>query len=255
MRPGPKGSFDEISVKDPSIVFYQGQWEVFHGEAIRSGYNQKMEIKPGPWMLLVQGLRAEDHHGDYAELPWHMGLIVQDPPSSSPFSPCSPSQAWAWYKRVPPIKGCNYLPRTAVNSTEMWNPDTFSGKEPYPGKQQSPIPGIHNSGWVPSPGLSRVVDRSAWPDLRRYVTGVIGRFQRDRRILAWDLYNEPGNSNMGEKSLPLCEATFTWARSVQPGQPLTVGVWTDLESPMSQRIMSLCDIVSFHGYDTANGLR
>ena len=32
----------------------------------------------------------------------------------------------------------------------------------------------------------------------------------------WDLYNEPGNSNMGDKSLPLVEAVFTWARAEKP---------------------------------------
>ena len=29
-------------------------------------------------------------------------------------------KAWAWYADVGPIVGCNYLPRTAVNMTEMW---------------------------------------------------------------------------------------------------------------------------------------
>jgi hypothetical protein len=59
----------------------------------------------------------------------------------------------------------------------------FAGKEPRPGKQDDPIPGVHNSGWVPSPGHKLVEDRlrastaggeqakpedrAAWPSLER----------------------------------------------------------------------------------------
>ena len=33
----------------------------------------------------------------------------------------SEEKAWTWYAEVGPIVGCNYLPRTAVNMTEMWH--------------------------------------------------------------------------------------------------------------------------------------
>jgi hypothetical protein len=224
----------------------------------------------------------------------------------------SQQAAWQWYTTTAPIRGCNYLPRTAVNVTEMWQCETydpttigqelawaeaagynglrvflqylvwrddpaglvarldqflevasnhgmrttlvpfcdcsFSGREPYLGPQDAPMPGIHNSGWVPSPGLGRVTDRSAWPDLECYAKDLVRRFGQDDRVLIWDLYNEPGNSGMGEKSLPLVEAAFTWAREVNPAQPLTVGLWNDLTGPMSRRLAELSDIVSFHAY-------
>ena len=131
----------------------------------------------------------------------------------------------------------------------------FAGKEPAVGQQDDPVPGVHNSGWVPSPGLKRVTDRAAWPDLERYVKDLAGAFGRDRRIVLWDLYNEPGNSAMGEKSLPLMEAAFAWAREAGPTQPLTVGAWADFRSPMQRRMMELSDVVSFHGYDPPQGIR
>jgi alpha-L-fucosidase len=232
--------------------------------------------------------------------------------------PWSREKAWEWYKRVAPIAGCNFLPRTAVNSTEMWQKETFdprtidqelgwaqqsgynsvrvflqyvvwkadpqgfkkrlaeflaiaerhkirpllvpfcdcsfSGKEPYLGRQDDPVPGVHNSGWVPSPGLKRVTDRAAWPDLQGYIQDVVGTFGQDDRVLLWDLYNEPGASNMGDKSLPLVEATFAWARAAGPKQPLTMGAWIDFGSRMSRRMMELSDVVSFHGYDGPEGL-
>jgi hypothetical protein len=125
---------------------------------------------------------------------------------------------------------------------------SFSGREPYLGPQDAPVAGIHNSGWVPSPGLKRVTDRSAWPDLKRYIQNLVSRFGRDERVLIWDLYNEPGNSNMGEQSLPLVEAAFEWAREADPAQPLTVGLWNEFEGPMSRRLAELSDVVSFHAY-------
>ena len=55
-----------------------------------------------------------------------------------------------------------------------------------------------------------MTDRSVWPDLERYVKDIVGTFGQDPRVLIWDLYNEPGNSRMGTKSLPLAEAAFAY---------------------------------------------
>jgi hypothetical protein len=119
--------------------------------------------------------------------------------------------------------------------------------EPYLGKQRDPIPGMILPSWTPSPGLKAVTDKSTWGDLEKYIKEIVGAFARDRRVLMWDLYNEPGNSDMGNKSLPLVEATFLWARSVNPSQPLTMGVWSaPLE--ISQRQLDLSDVISFHFY-------
>ena len=126
--------------------------------------------------------------------------------------------------------------------------------EPYLGKQRDPIPGMIAPSWTPSPGLSKVTDRSAWPDLRRYVEDVIGAFAHDERVAFWDLYNEPGNSGMGNKSLPLVEATFEWARYVNPSQPLTVSVWNGSLTAMNGRLVELSDVVSFHAYTDYKGL-
>ena len=71
---------------------------------------------------------------------------------------------------------------------------SFAGKEPYLGPQDDPVPGVHNSAWVPSPGLKRVTDRAVWLDLEKYVRDIVGHFKDDRRVLIWDLYNEPGNT-------------------------------------------------------------
>lgn len=125
--------------------------------------------------------------------------------------------------------------------------------EPYLGKQRDPIPGMIAPSWTPSPGLKAVTDKSAWPDLERYVKDVVGLFGQDRRVLMWDLYNEPGNSGLGNDSRPLAEAAFAWARAMSPSQPLTMSPW-GAPAEISSRQLELSDVVSFHFYGNYEGL-
>lgn len=129
----------------------------------------------------------------------------------------------------------------------------FANRIAAAGKQPPPVPGVHNSQWVSSPPLAMVTNYSAWPELESYAKDMVQTFGHDRRIVAWDLYNEAGNSRMGTNSLPLLKAVFDWARSAHPAQPLTSCAWIDFKSPMSQRIMELSDVVSFHGYLPLSG--
>jgi len=135
---------------------------------------------------------------------------------------------------------------------------------PKLGPQHPPIPGVHNSGWVQSPGAKALADPSQYPRLRDYVTGVIGTFARDRRVLAWDLWNEPDNANEPayiqlepKKKIELVDAllprVFAWAREVDPTQPLTSGVWHGDWSgkdqlPTTRIQISESDVLSFHDY-------
>ena len=140
--------------------------------------------------------------------------------------------------------------------------------DPYPklGPQRPPIPGVHNSGWLQSPGATALTDPSQYPRLKTYVQGVVGAFGNDPRILAWDLWNEPNNkngepyrklepTNKVELIVTLLPQVFAWARSAHPIQPLTSGVWEgDYSSPdklnAMQRIqLEDSDVLSFHTYD------
>src|SRR6476659_8611213 len=70
-----------------------------------------------------------------------------------------------------------------------WDPD------PHLGPQHAPTPGVHNSGWVQAPGAKALQDPAASARLRAYVTGVVGAFGKDARVLGWDVWNEPDNTN------------------------------------------------------------
>jgi endo-1,4-beta-mannosidase len=203
----------------------------------------------------------------------------------------SEAKANHWYESQGWIVGCNYIPSTAINQLEMWQPDTYDAftieKElkwakqigfnsvrvflhhllwdqdsvgflirlnnflsvahrydiktvfvlfdavwdPYPklGKQPEPKRGVHNSGWVQSPGAKVLKNQNHYNELRSYVEGVISYFKNDERVLAWDLFNEPDNMNQAsyndsdygvdkaQLSLQLLKKTLSWSRAIRSG--------------------------------------
>lgn len=145
-----------------------------------------------------------------------------------------------------------------------WDPD------PKLGPQRPPIPGVHNSGWVQAPGRAVLTDPAQYPKLKSYVRGVVGAFANDKRILAWDVWNEPDNdngssygklepANKQQLVLTLLPQVFEWARSAHPAQPLTSGVWAgdwsslDKMSPMARVQIEESDVITFHNYDWPEG--
>ena len=143
-----------------------------------------------------------------------------------------------------------------------WDPS------PHLGPQHPPTPGVHNSGWVQSPGAAALADASQYPRLKAYVQGVVGAFAKDDRILAWDVWNEPGADNAGSyakeelqekdkiaRVAALLPQAFEWAREVNPMQPLTSGLWAVDNSPDGANLGELqqiqlreSDILTFHNY-------
>ena len=116
------------------------------------------------------------------------------------------------------------------------------------GKQPDPVPGVHNSRWVSSPPLKMLGDRSAHPKLKAYLQDMVGTFGQDKRIIIWDLYNEPGNGGQNDKNIDLIKNIFVWTREMKPIQPLTISAWTDFNGRMPQMFMLHSDIVSYHNY-------
>jgi hypothetical protein len=220
-----------------------------------------------------------------------------------------------WYKQQHWIVGCNFIPSTAINELEMWQPETFDtatidrelswannigmnvarvflhyipwqsdskgfkkriseyltiadkdhiktifvffddcwNEDPQAGKQPEPKPGVHNSGWMQSPGKKMHTDLTSWNELKKYVKDVLVTFKNDNRILMWDLYNEPGNGNYNETSLPLLKDVFEWSWEVRPSQPLTTGIWYDNKN-FNDWQLSHSDVITFHNYSKADEL-
>jgi len=127
---------------------------------------------------------------------------------------------------------------------DCWN-DTYSA-----GTQPLPKMGIHNSGWIRDPGTMIYKYPDSLSMLKNYVTDVMTSFKNDHRILMWDLYNEPGNSSNENKSLPLLKAVFSWARSVNPSQPITAGVWSFSAAfdDLNKFQLENSDVITYHYY-------
>jgi hypothetical protein len=139
---------------------------------------------------------------------------------------------------------------------------------PQLGAQHAPIPGVHNSGWVQSPGAKALADPSQYPRLKQYVQGVVGAFAKDERILGWDVWNEPGSDQTGNypktelnnkekvaRVVALLPQAFEWAREANPTQPLTSGVYevdTAADENALEEIERVqvreSDIITFHNY-------
>src|SRR3954468_15520418 len=246
----------------------------------------------------------------------------------------SEAKANEWYERQGWLVGCNYIPSTAINQLEMWQPETFDlpriEKElgwakglgfnnirvflhhllweqdptgflqrldmflsvadrhdigtmfvlfdavwdPYPkiGAQPQPKFGVHNSGWVQSPGADVLKKADSYDQLQSYVQGVIGRFANDERVVIWDLFNEPDNMNItsyndvdygeqkAELSLKLLKKTILWAREMNPVQPLTAAPWNWMEgegntlSDLDNYMFNHSDVISFHCYENQSGM-
>jgi hypothetical protein len=146
--------------------------------------------------------------------------------------------------------------------------------DPHPalGKQREPKPHVHNSGWVQSPGLNALKNPRRHARLEAYAKGVMSRFKNDKRVHAWDLFNEPENpntsaygkieaENKAELAHVLLKKVYAWAREVDPAQPLTMGVWLgnwsdpDKLTPVEKFMLENSDLISFHNYGPLDDMK
>ncbi|MDG2147498.1 MAG: cellulase family glycosylhydrolase [Flavobacteriaceae bacterium] len=158
---------------------------------------------------------------------------------------------------------------------DCWHP------VPKLGKQPDPLPFIHNSGWVQAPGSAILGDSLRHQEIKNYIKGVMSHFADDKRIVGWDLYNEPGNATPFDPRYPdrgpevkdkdiytlsLLKKSFKWAREVNPSQPITTSVWKesgadkdwsklDSLSDLSRFTLSNSDVISFHTYGNIEEMR
>ncbi|CAN5399530.1 hypothetical protein BH11BAC3_BH11BAC3_00780 [soil metagenome] len=126
---------------------------------------------------------------------------------------------------------------------DCWNATPAAGLQPVPKT------GMHNSGWVQDPGKPASSDSTIFPGLELYVKDVLTNFKHDKRILLWDLYNEPGNSGKGDSTLPLLTNIFKWAREVNPDQPVSAGLWSWNFEKLNTFQTTNSDIITYHDYD------
>ena len=143
----------------------------------------------------------------------------------------------------------------------VWDPFPKLGVQPAPRKN------VHNSGWVQCPGFDVLNDPEQYDNLHAYVTGIVSHFKNDKRVLIWDLFNEPDNMNIAsykdddyafhkaELSMALLKKTINWVRVINPIQPITMAPWKEDWSSdhsltaLDNYMFTHSDIISFHCYE------
>ncbi len=116
------------------------------------------------------------------------------------------------------------------------------------GKQPEPEPGVHNSGWVRDPGDLIFEKPETVNTLEAYVKDLMTTFKNDNRIVMWDVYNEPGNSKYGNKSMPLLKQVFAWGSEIRPSQPLSAGIWSPGLKDLNAFQLENSDVITYHNY-------
>ncbi|MBE7038536.1 MAG: glycoside hydrolase family 5 protein [Ruminococcaceae bacterium] len=84
-----------------------------------------------------------------------------------------------------------------------------------------------------------------------WVKEIVTKYKDDDRIIMWDVFNEPGNSNRKSMSLPHLKKFVEIIREINPVQPITVGVWgADIDnlSEIERFGLDNSDIISYHSY-------
>lgn len=75
----------KITEKDPfaglnNVTFPEGQWseQISHGELVRAGWDETMELDACNMQLLYQGVNLDGYKGDYNARPYKLGLLTAD---------------------------------------------------------------------------------------------------------------------------------------------------------------------------------
>lgn len=104
--------------------------------------------------------------------------------------------------------------------------------------------------WVANPGQDRIGPEH-WPALDRYVRDVVGGHRDDRRIVAWDVMNEPMVTSWArreeerEKIWRFLDHALDAVHARKPVQPATVGFSASRFIP---RVLEKLDLLAFHNY-------
>ncbi len=116
----------------------------------------------------------------------------------------------------------------------------------YLDRPTTPIKGFHNGRWAQCP-QHRDRDPDDLAKFKPYVQETIKAHRGDKRVLFWEIFNEPARGSAYSRRL--AEAGYRWARELEPIQPVlnchfdrSKGGWSDTE---------ISDIVDAHIYHWA----
>jgi hypothetical protein len=101
-------------------------------------------------------------------------------------------------------------------------------------KPTTPIKGYHNGRWAACP-QDRDRNPKNFERFKPYIQDVVTAHRDDKRVLWWEIFNEPNRSEYSKK---LRKLGYDWAKELKPTQPV-MACWNDNEAT---------DIVDAHNY-------
>jgi hypothetical protein len=115
LTPGPQAAFDEVAVKDPSVVFYEGKWHVFYTARSRAHY--------------TTGYVAAEEFADLDKAPRHPLQMIRGKERYG----CAPQIFYfgpqrKWYL-IFQTRDADYQPAYATTGT-IGKPDSWSRPQP-----------------------------------------------------------------------------------------------------------------------------
>jgi len=102
-------------------------------------------------------------------------------------------------------------------------------------ESEPPVKGRHNGRWAACPQQRHRTDDHL-PHLKAYVQDVVRPHRQDKRVLWWEIYNEPNRRD--PFSLRLRRTAYAWVKELAPVQPV-ISCWDDNEAT---------DVVDAHNY-------
>eukprot|EP01084_Bolivina_argentea_P234273 394403_1 len=99
-----------------------------------------------------------------------------------------------------------------------------------------PTPGVHNGCWMTCPQQNQR-DINNITQFKPYVTDIIQHFQHDKRILFWEIYNEP--KQQSNFSITLRNTAYEWIKNINTTIPV-ISCWDNNNNT---------DISDMHRYD------
>ena len=129
--------------------------------------------------------------------------------------------------------------RNGIRPGFVFFDDCHRHKDIFLDKPTAPIKGYHNGRWAACP-QDRDRDAKAIETFKPYVQDVMRPHLADKRVLWWEIFNEPKRSSF---SRALRKAAYGWAKQLKPAQPV-ISCWDDNEAT---------DIVDAHNYRAAFG--
>jgi len=109
--------------------------------------------------------------------------------------------------------------------------------------------------WPQSPGYSKLGEEN-WANIRKYVDAVVGKHADDKRVIVWDVMNEPFGvpSNYPEydenRISKFLKHFCAYFKSLSKDIPITIGAgsWEE-HTCCVPKVEPLVDVVSFHSYE------